>query len=276
MFKSIKIASFFTVSLTGAFLIFMGVIVARGAWTEPGGNPPTGNIAAPINVGNDVQTKSAGLILDAGSVPTPSGLGIFNGGSLDLSGIIKIVDGGGHFISEGSAGQVLARTASGMAWQDQTALPPACTIIGETTAGQKLAKEVDVPADCIDHVCSLVLATTHLNTSNIVDLHATTYVQWKATSFPNPAYNSLTDRWTKPGYGKDGVASDCADTSAGNGINGSTNGCNLILKDSDNLKLMDDYVKSGNAFSDPETDPQNQWTLYDNEANNGLELLVCG
>ncbi len=79
MFKSIKLVSLFTASLTGAFLIFMGVMVVRGAWTEPGNTPPNGNIAAPINVGAMVQAKLGGLILNNSSGPAAVGLSVPQG-----------------------------------------------------------------------------------------------------------------------------------------------------------------------------------------------------
>jgi hypothetical protein len=45
-----------------AVLIFaLGAVLATIAWTEPTSAPPAGNIPAPINVGNQAQTKEGPL-----------------------------------------------------------------------------------------------------------------------------------------------------------------------------------------------------------------------
>ncbi len=56
----------FTVSLTAAFILFLGALVAYGGWTDPTQTPPGGNVAAPLNVGSIGQAKAGGLHLNIG------------------------------------------------------------------------------------------------------------------------------------------------------------------------------------------------------------------
>lgn len=58
-------------------LLLAGFVVA-GAWTDAPANPPANNVAAPINVGTDNQTKLGSLILNASTVaPDQFGLDVF-------------------------------------------------------------------------------------------------------------------------------------------------------------------------------------------------------
>ena len=58
------------------------------AWTEPAVAPPGGNVPAPLNVGNDSQTKQGMLILNA-SGTFQNGLGVF-GNVVVLNGNVGI------------------------------------------------------------------------------------------------------------------------------------------------------------------------------------------
>lgn len=60
-----------------AALALSGFVVA-GAWTSPNASAPSGNVAAPINVGSDSQTKLGSLILNADTnSPDMFGLDVF-------------------------------------------------------------------------------------------------------------------------------------------------------------------------------------------------------
>lgn len=66
----------FTVLLV-AIMTLSGFVVA-GAWTDAPANPPANNVAAPLNVGTDNQTKLGSLILNADTVsPDVFGLDVF-------------------------------------------------------------------------------------------------------------------------------------------------------------------------------------------------------
>ncbi len=49
---------YFSSALIVAFLVFMGIAIVRGAWSEPTVAPPNGNVGAPINVGSLDQSKT--------------------------------------------------------------------------------------------------------------------------------------------------------------------------------------------------------------------------
>lgn len=56
----------------------LGSVLIAGAWTDAPANPPADNVAAPINVGSDNQTKLGSLILNASTVaPDQFGLDVF-------------------------------------------------------------------------------------------------------------------------------------------------------------------------------------------------------
>lgn len=78
MFHTIKKISLLTTSIVAAFIIFMGVMIAN-AWAPPGNNPPEGNVAAPINVGNIGQVKGGGIGLNFNGVADSIGLWVKNG-----------------------------------------------------------------------------------------------------------------------------------------------------------------------------------------------------
>jgi len=61
MKKFLRETGIFTTALTLAFIIFLGVTVAQGEWTEPSASPPQGNLPPPVNVGEEAQTKSGVL-----------------------------------------------------------------------------------------------------------------------------------------------------------------------------------------------------------------------
>jgi len=59
------------------FAVYFGVLVMIFvlnylvlAWTEPSVTPPSGNVAAPLNVGNIAQSKSGGLVVNTGNATT--------------------------------------------------------------------------------------------------------------------------------------------------------------------------------------------------------------
>ena len=96
------------------------------AWTPPTADPPGGNVPAPINIGNIGQIKSGPLEVNGfrniGATRLDGNVGIGKAPTehkLDIGGDINIPADGFLRIagSEGSSGQVLARTDSGMAWQ---------------------------------------------------------------------------------------------------------------------------------------------------------------
>jgi hypothetical protein len=236
----------------------MGVMVASGAWNEPTSSPPNGNVAAPINVGSNNQVKTGTLILNPGSaVPT---LGIFSGGHLDISGLIRIVNPNGSLKTngEGTEGQILARTATGMQWFTPPFIPE-CTVIAKTGVFTEDKISIPVPPSCLDQTCNLILATREAS-QKVNDIHATTYFQLTKLAKGSDSVDIL-NWWVKPGNGADGV------DGCGRGRNGTTQGCDQILRDGDNLFLFDDK-------SSVETDPL-RWTLWDNSSTHGLELSVC-
>jgi hypothetical protein len=262
--KSLKITSLFTVSLTASFIIFMGVIAASGAWVEPQSAPPGGNVSAPINIGGDGQAKVGGLAVNVGGAPV--GLGVLGGGSLDLSGIIRIVDSSGTLVDEGDPGDILTRGETSIEWETPSNLPT-CVLLAESGIQEKIVKTVPVPENCIGQSCTLALITTAPDfTGTIVaDLHGTTYMQINS----KPAGGFFWDFapslgwWVRPGIGADGV--DCE--SQGRGQNGTTKGCDRIVQDGPNLVVYDDYPGTEvNSYS---------WTFRDNKNDFGMTLLLC-
>lgn len=80
MSKNIRLAAIFTASLTVAFLVFMGILVAYGDWFEPSQPPPFGNVAAPINIGNNAQSKTGPLLINTGITNSLNNVGLMVGG----------------------------------------------------------------------------------------------------------------------------------------------------------------------------------------------------
>ncbi len=278
MRTSFRITSLFTAALTVAFLVFMGVTVVSGAWNEPAGNPPDGNVAAPINVGNLGQFKAGGIIVNKNGSNENTGLGIWGGGSLDLSGIIRIINPDGSLApnGEGQFGDVLARTQTGMAWQAGSDLP-SCIILDQTPTNDTAVHQIDVPDQCLNEPCTLVLARTTGDGNGVDDIRGTTYYQAKDTDFDTfgpPFFTpiDLQDWWVRPGIGADGVPSDCGG-GAGRGRNGSTKGCDRLLQfGSDTnpiLALWDDWTGTGGESN------RLKWTLRDNHNSDGLSLILC-
>jgi hypothetical protein len=263
--KSLKITSLFTISLTAAFIIFMGVMVASGAWTEPTNAPPLGNVSAPINVGNDGQAKIGGLVVNTGGAI--NGLGVLGGGSLDLSGIIRIVDENGNLApgGEGKDNQVLTRTDAGMAWQTTPYLPE-CELKAMTGVSSQQTKiDFDVPDQCLDKTCNLILAVRN-NSQQVVELKATSYFQFTKKAIGSESDNIL-NWWIKAAASADGVTEGCL-----RGKNGTGQGCDRILKHGENgaIRLVDDATGFGTDDNDPK-----KWTLIDENGELGAELLLC-
>jgi hypothetical protein len=64
--------------ITLAAVAILGSVMVAGAWTDAPANPPASNVAAPLNVGADNQTKLGSLILNASTVsPDTFGLDVF-------------------------------------------------------------------------------------------------------------------------------------------------------------------------------------------------------
>jgi hypothetical protein len=77
MKKEFKQTVIGTVKMAIPVLLLAGFVVA-GAWTDAPANPPANNVAAPLNVGTDNQTKLGSLILNASTVsPDTFGLDVF-------------------------------------------------------------------------------------------------------------------------------------------------------------------------------------------------------
>ena len=62
----IKQTSILSIAIAVAFVIYMGVQIAQGAWSDPlpGTVPPNNNAAEPINVSSALQTKSGSLVIN--------------------------------------------------------------------------------------------------------------------------------------------------------------------------------------------------------------------
>jgi len=62
--KKISLIRLFSMGFTVVILTIAGVIwlqIALAAWQGPSAAPPESNVAAPLNVGANLQTKSGGL-----------------------------------------------------------------------------------------------------------------------------------------------------------------------------------------------------------------------
>jgi uncharacterized protein YaiE (UPF0345 family) len=92
-------------------LVLIGGAASLKAWTGPTATPPNGNVAAPINVSNSLQTKLGSLILNAATpIQNTVGLAVF--GTSTFNGEVVIADG-----TQG-AGKVLTSDANGNTnWQ---------------------------------------------------------------------------------------------------------------------------------------------------------------
>jgi hypothetical protein len=97
----------------GAVIIGLGIQIALADWTPAPANPPSNNVAAPINVGSGAQTKAGGLNL--------LGQGLVSGSStLDVEGVgfLKglIVNGAFQYLDGNQGlGKVLTSNANGNA-----------------------------------------------------------------------------------------------------------------------------------------------------------------
>ena len=65
-------------------VVALGLMLAIGlsyafAWTAPTGNPPTGNVSAPVNVGDNTQYKEGSLVLNTSTTPFANGLIVRSG-----------------------------------------------------------------------------------------------------------------------------------------------------------------------------------------------------
>lgn len=104
--------------IVAAVVIGLGVDYALADWTPAPGNPPSANVAAPINVGSSDQAKAGGLALGT-STPQAAPLDVEGIGY--LRGLI-VGSGAGaalqYLDGNQSAGKVLTSDASGNAtWQ---------------------------------------------------------------------------------------------------------------------------------------------------------------
>ncbi len=121
--------------LTILTAVILGALIAYGGWFEPTANPPEGNVAAPINVGNVGQAKEGGLQLNALGT-APAGLIVSGDATHGLVGIgtanpkNKLDVEGGAVIGSSYSGSVNA-PADGLLIQGRTG-------IGIQTPGAKL------------------------------------------------------------------------------------------------------------------------------------------
>jgi hypothetical protein len=129
----------FVIYLLSFLFIFSLFVFYALAWQEPTQTPPGQNAYAPINVGPNLQIKTGPLQfssyygLDNAYFVNPSGTvsALFKGkvgirtlnpnypldvfGDINISSGLLRIEG-----NEGSPGQVLTRTATGLAWQTPT------------------------------------------------------------------------------------------------------------------------------------------------------------
>ncbi len=132
------------------FLLFVGLFAASAlsAWAGPTAMPPSGNVAAPINVGTTDQVKNAGLSVNSfavfGSQYIQDKLGIGRPSPvvpLDVNGTIRIANSGEvcQAVTEGavrynSSSQVL-QLCDGTNWRTLTLAAPSTQRVIILTSG---------------------------------------------------------------------------------------------------------------------------------------------
>lgn len=282
MNKTIRLASVFTGSLTVAFLIFMGILIAYGQWQEPGAAPPNGDTPAPLNAGNFTQVKLGNLILNSNGAFT-SGLLVnrdvdIYGGNLKffdnpLSGInAGIIQPGG---GPGVVGDVLTRTPTGMAWASSPA--GNCSLIGTTQSGLSPGlgtnyKLVSVPSQCINSVCTLILISRNVAGSlpaGYREYQSIEYIQFPTSVLP-PGGGSSGEKWL-------GVSASPNFLGSGHGANG--DGYSDSLGNVGESEIgSPPPISAGIGLTDDWSTLENsptQWVLVDNLPTRLAELYLC-
>ena len=108
LFKTpIRTATALTAITTVSFFLFMGIMVAYGAWLDPPQGPPGGNVAAPVNVGDIVQQKSGPLVVNTGGAAVGFSIPLGNVGIGTLTPGSKLeVQNGDVALTDTQAGQI--------------------------------------------------------------------------------------------------------------------------------------------------------------------------
>lgn len=116
-------------------IVALAVILSFGlsyvyAWTAPSTTPPTGNVSAPINTGDNTQYKAGNLVLNDGPTPFINGLIVLNGKvgigtaspaqKLSVDGIIESTSGGVKFPDGTTQATAMKGVGVGQTWQDMT------------------------------------------------------------------------------------------------------------------------------------------------------------
>jgi len=237
-----KIATIVGLSL-GAF----GLSVFAQTWTPAPPNPPSGNVAAPVNIGSVLQTRIGDLVINGGL--SVGGIGILSNNFVFKPSAAPVTVG--SVLTAKDTGGTVEWQAPGSASTAAT-----CRLIGETATSLGW-QTIATPGECIDNTCSLALAIFHTSLGTVNTVRSTMLTQFSATF---PFGGSGPNWWVKPGSSNDG-------TSCALGRNGTTEGCDQIINWADEIIVYDDNT-SGESIS-------GQWTLRDTSSNYRANLYVC-
>jgi hypothetical protein len=138
-----------SLGLTIAFVIFMGLSIAKGAWIEPGSSAPDGNVSAPINISTILQDKAGSLGIDGAFLDVLNNLYVHGkvgigtvtpATKLDVAGTVKGtgIETGTLRVTTGAgtAGKVLTSDINGSAtWQAGGGIGVPVVVQGPTVVG---------------------------------------------------------------------------------------------------------------------------------------------
>jgi hypothetical protein len=249
----------FITLVAGAIL---GSVVVAGAWTEAPANPPADNVAAPINVGVDNQTKLGSLILNASTVsPDQYGLDVF-GESRFFGKIMTDTD----VCIENAAGVTCLSDIAGLGPTYGLDTTSTCTLYYDSMKdiGVKARPGYESPAQPIPDSCFSPTGCTVKqeiwNAKGIYKLSYITYAQDK----DDGAWTSTHNR----GYGLK---------------NGNTASHNVLPhaggKDYGYILTRDDAPNQNNVGSNAGTKyvelDKDRWSFYDTLSTYGQKVYFC-
>lgn len=172
----------------------LGSVLVAGAWTDAPADPPTDNVAAPLNIGADSQTKLGSLVLNASTAsPDPFGLDVF-GASRFFGKITTDTD----VCIENAAGVTCLSDISGLSTKYGLETTGSCSLYYDSMKdiGVKARPGYESPSEPLPDACFSSTGCTVKqeiwNAKGIYKLSYVTYVQdredgaWSSTH--NKAY----------------------------------------------------------------------------------------
>lgn len=131
-------------------IVALAVVLSFGlsyvyAWTAPTATPPTGNVSAPINTGDNTQYKAGNLVLNDSLLPFTNGLIVLNG---------KVGIGTASPAQKLSVAGTIESTSGGVKFPDGSVQATAATLPVKTNAIYLAQTKGSVKCNCNTSYCS--------------------------------------------------------------------------------------------------------------------------